>query len=839
MDGSEEPTSSLVDAMTLQTNPQLELALEYVRNTNNHLFLTGKAGTGKTTFLHQIKTEGLKRMAVVAPTGVAAINAGGMTIHSLFQIPIGLHLPGVERKDSGQRPHLRGEKIRLIQSLDLLVIDEISMVRADVLDAVDQVLRRFRGPRQPFGGVQLLMIGDLHQLPPVVKPDEWDLLRKYYDTPYFFGSHALRQTTYISIELKHIYRQADPEFIGLLNRVRHSQLDEVALQQLNRRYIPNFQPTATEPYITLTATNAAAHEINRRNLQRLPGDLQSFSAEVIGDFPPSSFPTEQVLELKVGAQVMFIKNDLTSAKSYFNGKLGRVTAVDEEGVCVVCYDSSLICVAQAEWKNVKYVLNEETKEVEEQVLGVFLQFPLRLAWAITIHKSQGLTFERCIIDAQAAFATGQVYVALSRCKSLDGIVLRSPISLGSVKTDPVVQRFSEQSEQNFPTESQLLSAKRDYQAATVRELFRFDATLDAIRRLQALCVDHANTVLPETRDQIGALASRVFAELVQVSEKFAPQLDQYLADDTLPEMNDALQTRVQKGAQYFMARLDELSKEAVQGSAVMDNQDVAKQFGNAMRSLLLAMAVKHACFVACQTGFSTERVNRARINAELDFCKNKRQPDPRTMVVPKGIPHPELYRQLLSWREEAGDRNRVTSYGVIPNATLREIVVRLPTDKKMLLELPGIGKGRLRRYGEELLAIIQRYRQDHNITRLSDGSTSAGRASHTPETKSAPTETKRISFSMYRAGKSVEQIAAERKLVSSTIVGHLAYFVGIGQLSVFELLEPHKVEEIQRFLVTHPSTTTAETKAHFGDKYDYGELKLVASHLDSQQEHRE
>jgi hypothetical protein len=841
--------------MALQTNPQLELAVDYVRNTNKHLFLTGKAGSGKTTFLHQLKHERLKRLAVVAPTGVAAINAGGMTIHSLFQLPIGLHLPGVERKDAGHWPKMKAEKIQLIRSLDLLVIDEISMVRADLLDAVDQVLQQFRGSRQPFGGVQLLMIGDLHQLPPVVKDEDWELLRKYYDTPYFFGSHALRQTDYISIELKHIYRQADPEFIDLLNQVRDNCLDGAALLKLNSRFIPNFQPAAEQPYITLTATNAAANEINRQNLERLAGKKQTFPAQVVGEFPPSSFPTEQVLEFKIGAQVMFIKNDVSPAKSYFNGKLGRISDIGEEGIWVRCDDSQEILVAQAEWQNMKYTLNEETKEIEEQVLGAFFQYPLRLAWAITIHKSQGLTFERCIIDAQAAFASGQVYVALSRCKSFEGIVLRSQIQLRSVKTDPVIKQFSEEAEQNLPNETKLRQAKRDYQSASLRALFRFDSISNSISKLLSLCIEHANTVLPETLSQCRALEARTTTELVQVSEKFAPQLAQYLAEDVLPEANEALQGRVKKAAEYFVEKLSVLSKEAIQLSAVTDNQEVASQFGKVIESLLLALGVKQASFAACQNGFSTEKVNRAQVNAELDFYQRDSAPSPRSMVVPKGIPNPELYRQLLHWREATAKRNGVLPFEVVPNCSLREMVVYLPTTKAGFLDLPGIGKRRFQRYGQELLAIIHDYRQENKIeevpSRSSANSNSSGSArpsgalSETStgnsskirglsKPKSGPSQTKQISFAMFRAGKTISEIAAERKLVASTIAGHLAHFVGTGELDIFELLAPQKVEELQQYFFAHPESTSAEAKFHFGDKYDYAELKMVIGHLSYQ-----
>jgi PIF1-like helicase/Helix-turn-helix domain/HRDC domain len=817
--------------MTLQTNPQLELAFEYVRNTNKHLFLTGKAGSGKTTFLHQLRNEQVKRMAVVAPTGVAAINAGGMTIHSLFQIPIGLHLPGVERKDAGHRPRMRAEKIRLIRSLDLLVIDEISMVRGDLLDAVDEVLRQIRNSREPFGGVQLLMIGDLHQLPPVVRNDDWDLLGKYYDTPYFFSSHALRKTDYISIELKHIYRQADQEFINLLNSVRNNRLDEPSLRKLNSRFAPDFHPPANESYITLTATNAAANEINQQNLHRLGGKLHSFQSRIIGEFPPASFPTDALLEFRVGAQVMFIRNDTSSAKSYFNGKLGRIASIEEDLIFVQCDGSQLIAVATSEWQNIRYTLNEETRQIQEEVLGSFFQYPLRLAWAITIHKSQGLTFERCIVDAQAAFASGQVYVALSRCKSLEGIVLRSRIQSASVKTDPVVQRFSEDAEKNWPTESQLFRAKHEYQSAIARDLFQFGPLADTLAKLLNLCGEHATSLLPETRGQFQTLQARADEDLVSVADRFAPQLEQYLADDCLPEANAGLQARVQKAALYFQEKLAALLQETGQLAVVTDNRAISSQFARLLDSLARSLTVKLACFAACQNGFSPDGYCRAQVNAQLDFDKKASPDKTGAHKIPKGIPNSELYRELLHWREETAAGQGRAGYEVIPNATLKEMVVSLPVRLESFGRLPGIGKARLRKYGKALVEKIRKYCEDHKIESPSEQDPGSTRSSGREKTATGATSTRQISFELFRSGKNVGEIAAERKLTIGTITGHLAHFVGTGELEVFQLLEPQRVEEIESYFLAHPESKLAEAKTHFGDMYEYSELRMVTEHL--------
>ncbi|MBI3234574.1 MAG: AAA family ATPase, partial [Bacteroidetes bacterium] len=350
-----------------ENNPELALAFDYVMNTNKSVFLTGKAGTGKTTFLRKLRELSPKRMVIVAPTGVAAINAGGVTIHSLFQLPFSPHIPsevgGVDIKKFNK------EKIFLIKSMDLLVIDEISMVRCDVLDAIDEVCRKFRDKTKPFGGLQLLLIGDIHQLSPVAKEEEWSLLRPYYNNVYFFSSHALQKSFPIAIELKHIYRQSDERFIGLLNKVRNNELDTDALALLESRYQPNFKLNDAEGYITLTTHNAIAKNINASKLKNLQAPAFIFNAEIEGDFPEYIYPTETELELKVGAQVMFIKNDTSNYKQYYNGKIGVITEISELGITVKTDEYESIRVEKELWENIKYTLNSETKNIDEVVLG--------------------------------------------------------------------------------------------------------------------------------------------------------------------------------------------------------------------------------------------------------------------------------------------------------------------------------------------------------------------------------------------------------------------------------------------------------------------------------------
>jgi len=812
--------------MSLQTNPQLELAFDYVRETSTNIFLTGKAGSGKTTFLRQVQAEGGKRMAVVAPTGVAAINAGGMTIHSLFQLPFGLHVPDSHRREE-QRKFSR-QKLNLIRSLDLLVIDEISMVRADMLDAVDDALRRFRGDDRPFGNVQLLMIGDLHQLPPVVKQEDWQTLSRYYDTPYFFGSVALKKTDYVSIELKRIYRQSDATFIELLNKVRDNRLDEATLRTLNSRYVPNFQPPPKDAYITLTATNAVALDINTRNLAQLPGKLHRFSAQIAGDFPASSYPTEEQLQFKRGAQVMFVKNDLQPEKRYFNGKIGRIVDISDEAISVRCEgDAHDTQVAPDQWKNVKYALNETTKEIEEQVLGTFIQYPLKLAWAITIHKSQGLTFERAIIDAQAAFAHGQVYVALSRCKSFEGIVLRTRIDFASVKTDPVVQRYSAEAERNAPSDSQVQQAKRQYQQRLIADLFSFQAIEQSFSRLRRTYQEHASSLGVEASHQVNALARRAHEALTAVTDKFRPQLLAYFEQEGLPESNPSLRQRIVKAVGYFAEQLAGLMQEASAVPKLTDNQAVGKLVSSQLEQLLRQLFIKQASFAACSQGFSTVAYKRAQFDAELDFAR-KFTPPAQEEKVPEGVPNPQLYAQLLQYRQRMADKHGISQRAVLTSESLRQLVTVLPTTPHAIGKIRGIARKRLQRYGKDIESIIRQYCQENQIP-----------LDRLPDTNQSQTDggsvTQRISWTMFQAGKTVEQIAKERGLSPITIQGHLAYYVEENQLDIHRLLANDKLEEIKRFCMANPNATLSEAKTHFGSKFDYGELRLGMSYLHSRQ----
>jgi len=568
----------------MKFSEELNVAWDFIEHTNRHVFLTGKAGTGKTTFLRYLVQNSTKRCAVVAPTGVAAVNAGGSTIHSFFQIAYGPYTPNTKAQS---KYDIRKEKLRIIRSLDLLVIDEISMVRSDLLDAIDDTLRRVRRNSIPFGGVQLLMIGDLGQLTPVVTADEEYILGSYYDTPYFFGSRALRSTEYVTIELTTVFRQQDDNFLNILNHIRDGMPTDEDLKILNSRYIPCFEPKDNEGYILLTTHNALANSYNDRKLEQISAIKHSFDANIEGTFPEQMYPTEQRLVLKVGAQVMFIKNDTSGDHLYYNGKIGRVTDIDNDVIYVMCQgDSGEIKVKVEEWENTKYEINAKTKELESKVQGKFKQYPLRLAWAITIHKSQGLTFDHAIIDANKSFAPGQVYVALSRCRTLDGMVINSRLTRNSIIVDQRVNNYLAQQGEDAKRSIEMLpSLKENYEKYLLLELFDFLELDGAEERMLRLMIQHFSHSHPQLTQLHRVLSEQFGKNVKDVSLKWRLFI-QNSDMDTLHNKN--FEDRVVKSCSYFIeniadtiVRLITATKEVTTG-----NKEVKKRLSELFGDLV-------------------------------------------------------------------------------------------------------------------------------------------------------------------------------------------------------------------------------------------------------------
>ena len=686
-----------------QTNPELELARDFIEHTGTHLFLTGKAGTGKTTFLHELQKHSSKRMIVTAPTGVAALNAGGVTLHSFFQLPFGPILP-----EQSQQPVYRfsKDKVNIIRSLDLLVIDEISMVRADMLDGVDAVLRRFKNPRLPFGGIQLLLIGDLHQLPPVVKRDEWSLLAAHYDSPYFFSSMALRRSGFTGIELTKVYRQSEERFIRLLNAVRDECWTPDVLDALNERYQPVDQIEAIECYITLTTHNRKADVINQRHLTELPGKAVYYSAEVVNDFPENIYPVDAQLALKCGARVMFSRNDTSEDRRYYNGKIGVVESLEAGSVTVYCEeDQQHICIEPAVWENTQYRVNDQTKDLEANVIGSFRQIPLRLAWAITIHKSQGLTFNHAIIDAQEAFTSGQTYVALSRCRSLQGLVLSSRISVPGYSADEVLRQFDADLESKKPDRRQVDEAKRQFQRQMLEDCFDFAEESSLLQRWLNTQQRAAN-VVANVSDEVLAKSITAFEQsVVSVASRFQPQLQTYCSD-SLPAENEVLLARLKKAGGYFIEQLAPLIKLSDEFRFETDNKADEKRIRQTVEKLQVCLQARRAVFQSLACGFDPSLLLKARAEASLIMAKNVVKKSKQPTLVATDVPFPELFELLRQWRKDTADEKGVPAYSVLHQKALIQIACHLPDTAKALLELPGIGPTTVERYGERILSIV-------------------------------------------------------------------------------------------------------------------------------------
>ena len=564
----------------MEMNTELAQAWDFVEHTGRSIFLTGKAGTGKTTFLRTVMEQSKKRAIVVAPTGVAAINAGGVTIHSFFQLPLSPFVPNAQIKSKFD---FNRTKRKVIASLDLLIIDEISMVRSDLLDAIDAVLRRFRDRYHPFGGVQLLMIGDLAQLTPVVTPEEEHMLAPFYDTPYFFGSKALAQIDYVTIQLNHVFRQQDKVFLNILNEVRAGKPTTETIEKLNSRYIPPFIPKPEEGFIRLTTHNHLANSYNENELKKLPKKSFFFQAEIEGTFPEFSYPTQETLELKEGAQVMFVKNDPSPDHLYYNGRIGRVTFVNENKIMVRCQDENEdIEVEPLEWENAHYTLNNETREIETEVQGVFRQYPLRLAWAITIHKSQGLTFDRAIIDANLSFAPGQVYVALSRCRTLEGMVLATRITPHAIINDVRVDSYIVNQEQEARKSiQQLPQLKEEYYRYLLLELYDFHSILfqqESMVRVFTEFFYHSYSQLEIMHKQ--ALEG-MRNDVIIIANKWMLRINQMTTNALHSE---EFLLRVQKSAEYFDQKLEELFAKPLQLTSEVktNNKEALKRLNNIM-----------------------------------------------------------------------------------------------------------------------------------------------------------------------------------------------------------------------------------------------------------------
>lgn len=689
-----------------------EVAERYIKATGKSVFLTGKAGTGKTTFLKYITETIAKRFIVLAPTGVAAINAGGSTIHSFFQLPLCPYLPDIkELVTEYQMPEkyrsLRKERVKIIRTLDLLIIDEISMVRADLLDAVDMTLRRYRRSSKPFGGVQLLMIGDAQQLSPVVKENEWQYMSRVYPSPYFFHSKALSGLPYVTIELKKVYRQKDRDFVDILNSIRENRIDAQLLERLNSR-LHAFDDG--DDIIRLTTHNSQADSVNIRKLDELPGEPVTFEAYVEGEFPENNFPADSTLYLKKGAQVMFVRNDPEG--EFYNGKIGRVEDISPEGLVTVSdQNGGTITVAPVSWENIQYVLDDDSGEISQRIVGTFRQLPLRIAWAITIHKSQGLTFDKVIIDAGAAFAFGQVYVALSRCRSLEGISLDSPIRMSGIYSDSHVSDFNSRMPSAESVEAALPRQERSYYFDCLRDIFDFDDQYVSLQWLRKLWEDHLMNVYP---DECHGLIERVHKtdNCRKTANAFRDQITRIEA--AVMDDDSYLNERLSKAVGYFMPVFVEARTFCRRlADLEIDNKETKKKIKDAYDEVMINLDISCGAMELIRTGtFTSESLSRLRTECMLKDrsvrAVRKLKKIERSQGEP-GIVNEELREKLQQWRSERFKADNVPAYTIMHQSTLMEIASLIPKTEEQLLAIKGFGKKSFEKYGSEILEITSEY----------------------------------------------------------------------------------------------------------------------------------
>ncbi len=717
----------------MDTTDLIEVALRFVSSTNSHVFLTGKAGTGKTTLLHRLAATTHKRHIIVAPTGIAALNAKGVTIHSQFLLPLGTFVP--ERDAPADLSHsggyytqrslatkhpLNAVRRKVLRALDLIIIDEVSMLRADVLDAIDYRMRSVKGNfRQSFGGVQVLMIGDLYQLPPIVKDEERSAMSRYYRSPHFFEAKALQQEGFVLIELDRIFRQKDDKFIRLLNHLRNNIITAEDVKELNAHHVPEADAYADET-ITITTHNYRADELNSKALERLPGRSHFFDAQVEGDFPESAYPVPARIELKAGAQVMFVKND-TQEGVYFNGKLATVTDVDDDGVIVKLAGSEVRYTLRKEtWENKRYSTDASSGELKEDVIGTFVQFPVRLAWAITVHKSQGLTFEKAVIDVGRAFAPGQVYVALSRLTSLDGLILRTPISPEVVSTDAEVVEFSKRKETQGELGPILQQKQAEFLHALLSETYDFSellTELDRIRQKHSLADEFEDAemraFLPNFKQSI--------SDEVENTLRFRNQLAQLLAtrDD------DRLLERLAKGSAYYEEKVTAWIQLLLRHLAQVTLLSKTKSYQDALEELdALLMRKWEQIQKAERLAFSV--LNDSEVN--VDDALQRKRADRRAAMI----------------------------------AEVRKLVAENPKNSS---------------------------RKTGRVRKTKEGVSAA-------KPKAAKGQTYTETYALLNEGLTIAQVAEKRGLSITTIEGHAARGIGEGSLNVEMFLDPEQMSEI-------------------------------------------
>ena len=818
-------------------NAERDLALQLVQYTNKNIFLTGKAGTGKTTFLKYVRDKVDKRMVVVAPTGVAAINAGGVTIHSFFQLPPNLYEPGTPIKREAHQ--LSSDKLNILSTLDLLIIDEISMVRADLLDEIDMALRstRYRHRQEPFGGVQLLLIGDLQQLPPVLTADEQILFSQYYPSPYFFQSRALLKSNFVCVELQQVYRQTDPTFVSLLNQVRTNSLTAQSLQLLNSRYNPDFNPSNKQAYVRLTTHNKKADDINATKLKALRSKAYTFKAVIRNEFNPNSYPVEKNLVLKKGAQVMFVKNDNCN-HLYYNGKIGEVSQLSEDYIEVVFPDKTACEVLKETWSNSRFKIDEKTKEISMEEIGSFSQYPLRLAWAFTIHKSQGLTFDKMIVDGAHSFAHGQVYVALSRCRSLDGLVLSSQLTPQSVICDPLVTAFNQSLPSRKPGPKALSSLKKEYYLYQLKDQFSFISAKPELDTLLHLFADNLSKQFPKQLFDLEKFIDVFQSSVVSVSETFQQQIE------NLFQANDeALPLRVKKGSVYFLHFLSSQFKPLLQNLNVeIGNAEVNKKVNSCLQSLSRFFFVKFKTLsLLGEAPFSVPGYLKAKSQAffSTNSTLESSSTSKKLSASISGI-YPDFLIALSQFRQSLADKCKCKPSELMSPDFLMAVVRCRPTSKSDISFLKGWNA----QYENDIFEGIntlavkedlfqKKCRAQAKISQLSQ----LYAQTETLPPDDAPPITPTLNATLDLVKQKIfdpQKMAEQRKLSLSTIYLHLCKLVAFYHVPVSYFVESEVINQVTDFKIHHQEMNSlTQIKEGLNNQVDFNTIKLVLASVES------
>ena len=812
------------DQNEIEHNEVFDLAYRFVTETSENIFLTGKAGTGKTTFLKYLKENCSKNIVVAAPTGVAAINAGGVTLHSLFQLPFHPFLPtSASKSELLGKMKFASRRQEIMRKMELLVIDEISMVRCDTMDAIDTILRSVRRKHElPFGGVQLLCIGDLYQLPPVARREEWSILQEYYSSEFFFDSLVIKEQMPMLIELNKIYRQKEDSFVYLLNKVRNNQMNSDDFEDLHQRFYPGFRPSVEEKFITLTSHNNQADQINARELQKLLSPSFKYEAIIEEDFPENMYPAEGTLLLKEGAQVMFLKNDIE--KRYFNGKIGVVKSLENDEVVVDC-DGFDINVGKETWENSRYTLSRGDGKLEQEILGTFTQFPLRLAWAITIHKSQGLTFEKVMIDAGAAFSSGQVYVALSRCTSLDGIVLLSKIPSSAIYSNENVITGQKTLTPKGSLAERFEGARQIFTQQLLEEIFSFNEIDAVINVLSFQINEHKEKLNSDAGKWINDLKSSFTADRV-VGLNFIRHIGALMKQERLIEKNTVLQKRINDAANHFVPKFSAFQSAVQNHPLITEHREAANIINEYLNQLLLAFNLQNYYLQYCKEPFSVTTFLKHKIKYELPRLKISAYASGKKQSF-SDVSNAELFVSLKSWRDRIVEESDLPIYLVANQNALKEIATYLPFTKKDLMQLSGFGKAKADKYGDDILDIVQDYCNTHNLESNMAAKAPTQKRERKEKSLEEKTPSNIASFNLYKEGKSIKEIAKERNFSIATIEGHLAAFVASKQINIDDLVSEEKQALIKESAKIHGKESFKTLKENLPENISYGEIRMV------------